>query len=474
MWFSPELQRNLWLQLSWGRILAAPILIGIVVAALLASWNPAPIHLAEYARWGFVLLVALWSTRRVADSLAEEVGGGTWETQRMSGMSAWSMVWGKLIGGASFPWYCALICLGLMVWFTLKASAADLRIALAYQVGTLLLAAVLAQATALVVALLLLRKAQFRRRLTVTIAQIAGLLAFAVAVYWEYSAVPLVAEIGIVRWYQQEYPANQFYLGSVAAFTVWALVAAWRLMRAELLYVNRPWMWTLFTLFCMGYAAGFVPWDIEPLTSRLASACLVGLVLTYVAFFAEAKDPVRYRWGLARFKALHWWRALEFMPWWLISYVLAAIAGGATIWSIMMGGELAWQDSWIAALQRYTSVLTLGMFAYVFAALLLFALRDMLFLLWLNFTGKMRGRADLTGLVVLAIAYGPLPMLLVGAGAGQFLPAAVPGAVTNLIALAWPAAEVIAVWILLLLRWRQATRIEILADDREEPSIGQR
>src|SRR5687767_5109781 len=473
MWFSPELQRNLWLQLSWGRVLAAPILIGIVVAAMLAAWSPAPIHLAEYARWGFVLLLALWSTRRVADSLAEEVGGGTWESQRMSGMSAWSMVWGKLIGGGSFPWYCALICLGLMVWFTLKASPGDLRIALGYQVATLVLAAVLAQATALVVALLLLRKAQFRRRLTVTMAQIAGLLAFGAAVYWEYSAVPLAAEVGTVRWYRQEYPANQFYLGSVAIFTVWTLVAAWRLMRAELLYVNRPWMWTLFTLFCMGYAAGFVPWDIKPLTSRFASACITGLVLTYVAFFAEAKDPVRYRWGLARFKALHWWRALEFMPWWLISYALAAIAGVATIWSIAIGGELAWQNTWIAAVQRYTSMLTLGTLSYTFAALLLFALRDMLFLLWLNFTGKMRSRADLTGLVVLAIAYGPLPMLLIGAGASQFLPAAWPLAFTNLMALAWPAAEVVVVWFLLLLRWRQATRIEILADDREEPSIGQ-
>jgi hypothetical protein len=454
-------------------VLAAPILIGIVVAALIASWNPAPEDIAEGARWSFVLLLALWSTRRVADSLAEEVGGGTWESQRMSGMSAWSMVWGKLIGGASFPWYCALICLGLMVWFTLKASPADPRIALGYQVATLVLAAVLAQATALVVALLLLRKAQFRRRLAVTMAQIAGLLAFAIAVYWEYSAVPLVAEIGTVRWYRQEYPANQFYLGSVAIFTVWALVAAWRLMRAELLYVNRPWMWTLFTLFCMGYAAGFVPWDIEPLTSRLGSACVAGLMLTYAAFFAEAKDPVRYRWGLARFKALQWWRALEFTPWWLISYVLTAIVGGATIWSITFGGELAWRTNWVAAIQRIASELTFGSFAYVFAALLLFALRDMLFLLWLNFTGKMRGHADLSGLVVLAIAYGPLPMLLIGAGAWQFLFAAWPVA-TGLIGIAWPAAEVVVMWFLLMLRWRQATRIEIFADDREEPMIGQR
>jgi hypothetical protein len=473
MWFSPELQRNLWLQLSWGRVLAGPILIGIVLAAVLASWNPAPQSLAEGARWVFVLLLALWSTRRVADSLAEEVGGGTWESQRMTGMSAWSMVWGKLIGGAIFPWYCALICLGLMVWYSLQAAPAVPRIALGQQVAILLLGAVLAQATALVVALVLLRKTQFRRRLAVTMAQIAGLLAFGIAVYWEYSSVPLAADIGTVRWYQREFGADRFYLGSVAVFTFWVLVAAWRLMRAELLYVNRPWLWTLFTLFCMGYAAGFVPWDVEPLTSRLASACLVGLALTYAAFFAEAKDPVRYRWGLARFKALQWWRALEFTPWWLISYVLAAIAGGATIWSILMGGELAWQTSWAAAVERYASVLTLSTFAYVFAALLLFALRDMLFLLWLNFSGKARGRADVTGLVALAIAYGPLPMLLVGAGASRFLAATSPFAVTSLAELAWPAAEVVAVGILLVLRWRQATRIEILADDREEPSIGQ-
>jgi hypothetical protein len=151
--------------------------------------------------------------------------------------------------------------------------------------------------------------------------------------------------------------------------------------------------------------------------------------------------------------------------------VLAAIAGGATIWSILTGGELAWQDTWTATVQRYTSVVTLGTFAYVFAALLLFALRDMLFLLWLNFTGKMRSRADLGGLVALAIAYVPLPMLLVGAGASRFLPAVSPFAVTSLTALAWPAVEVIVIWFLLLMRWRQATRIEILADDREEPSI---
>jgi hypothetical protein len=223
----------------------------------------------------------------------------------------------------------------------------------------------------------------------------------------------------------------------------------------------------------MAYAAGFVPWQTEALTSRLATAFVTGVVLTYAAFFGEAKDPVRYRWGLARFKALHWWRALEFMPWWLISYVLTAIAGGATIWSIAVGGQLFWQDTWLSELQRTFSLLALGSINYMIVALLLFVLRDMFFLLWLNF-GKVRSRADLAGLAVLAIAYGPLPMLLVGLGLARFLPAVVPVAVGSLPNLAWPAAEAAAIGALLFLRWRQATRIEILADDREEPSIGAR
>jgi hypothetical protein len=472
MWFSPEFQRNLWLQLSWGRVLAAPILFGILVAALLSAMAPQPHHMAEFARAAFILLLAFWSTRRVADSLAEEVGGGTWESQRMSGMSAWSMVWGKLVGGAIFPWYCAAICLGVMVWYGLQAGLGEMRVALSQQVATLLLGAVLGQATSLVVALLLLRKVQFRRRLTVTMAQIAGLLAFGLAVGWDYSANPWSASVGIIRWYDQGYDAYQFYLASAAVFTAWALLAAWRLMRMELLYVNRPWVWTLFTLFGMAYAAGFVRWEIEALTSRLAIAAVAGLALTYVAFFAEAKDPVRYRWGLARFKALHWWHALEFMPWWLISYLLAAVAGGATIWLIAMGGQLVWQDTWLAALQRYANWFALGSLTYAAAGFLLFALRDMLFLLWLNF-GKVRGRADLAGLVALAIAYVPLPLLLIGAGFSNFLPAVWPFTVTNLTSIVWPAAEVAAMSVLLFLRWRQATRIEIVADDREEPSIGE-
>lgn len=469
MAFNPELQRNIWLQMSWGRLLVAPLLLGILLAAIIAATEPPAQSMVEAARWLFVLLMALWSTRRVADALAEEIGGGTWEGQRMSGLSAWSMMWGKLIGGAIFPWYCALICLGVMIWYGVQTTTAELRLPLWQQVATLLIGAILGQATALTVALLLLRKAQFRRRLAVTMAQIAGLLAFGVAVGWDYSANPWAAAGGRIIWYDRAFDGWLFYLVSAAVFAVWALIAVYRLLCLELLYVTKPWAWTLFVLFAMAYVAGFRVVEVQVLSWRLFVAFLAAACLTYVAFFAEAKDPVRYRWGLARFGALQWWRALEFMPWWLISYKLAVIAAIVVIWSILNAGQLAAEQGWWFALQRDASWFALGSITFKIVAALLFMLRDMCFLLWLNFSGP-RGRADLTGLVILIISYIPLPMLLTAAGLTQVLPAVSPLMVSTPIDLAWPAAELVAVAILLYLRWRQAARIEIFPG-QDEPTM---
>ena len=96
-------------------------------------------------------------------------------------------------------------------------------------------------------------------------------------------------------------------------------------------------------------------------------------------------------------------------------------------------------------------------------------MRDIFFLLWLNFGGT-RSRADLTGLVILAIVYFPLPMLMVAGHLSQFLPAVTPFSAIGPMAAIWPAAELAAMAVLLFIRWRQASRIDI-AEDRDEPTI---
>ena len=178
---------------------------------------------------------------------------------------------------------------------------------------------------------------------------------------------------------------------------------------------------------------------------------------------------MRYRWGLARFGALQWWRALEFMPWWLISYMLAVVAAILVILSIVNAGQLSAGEGWWPEVQRGANWFALGSITFKIVAALMFLLRDIFFLLWLNFSGA-RGRADLTGLVILIVAYIPLPMLLTAAGLTQVLPAVSPLMVGGPADLAWPAAELIAVSILLYLRWRKAARIEI-ASGHDEPSM---
>ena len=471
MWFSPEMQRNLWLQLSWSRLLSAPVFASMVLAALLAGLKPQPISLSEGARWAFVLIIAFWGTRRVADSLAEELADGTWESQRMSGQGAWSMIWGKMAGGAAFPWYCALIALGIMIWYGLRVLPETMRLPLWQQVITLMLGAILALSVSLAVALLLLRKSHHRRRLSVTLAQVGGLAAFIVATIGDYSASPWATSSGTISWFGRVFDSWQFHTVSTAIFVLWSLLACYRLMRAELLYRNHPWLWLLFVAFVMAYVAGFFLLPVETLSAQLLAACYAGLGLTYLSFFAELKDPVRYRWGLARFTALQWWRALEFTPWWLVAYLMTCGVGAAAIWSVVMGGGFSGENTWWFPWFQWAHWFAVGSVTYKIAALLLFALRDILFLLWFNF-GPMRQRADVSGFVLLVFAYGPLAWVVYFSGFSRFLPALVPLAAANPADLAWPAAEVLAMALLLHLRWRQTTRVEVVADDREEPSIG--
>ncbi len=62
MSFNPELQRNIWLQMSWSRLLVAPLLIGILLAAVIATVSPPPGVMAEAARWFFMIFIAFYDT----------------------------------------------------------------------------------------------------------------------------------------------------------------------------------------------------------------------------------------------------------------------------------------------------------------------------------------------------------------------------------------------------------------------------
>ena len=102
-----EFRRNLWIQLTPQRLIATPLVLGLLFYAG-AEGSVLPVA-PEFLFWMFA---GFWGTRRAADSITEEVIGATWPNQRMAAIGAWSMTWGKLFGATAFAWYGA-ICYAL-------------------------------------------------------------------------------------------------------------------------------------------------------------------------------------------------------------------------------------------------------------------------------------------------------------------------------------------------------------------------
>jgi hypothetical protein len=460
---NPEFRRNVWVQFTWTRLLAAPLLTVIVCYAFLLAFDHDYRRLQDIAEFvGGSVIVGLWGTRRAADSLAEEVSGGTWESQRMSGLGAWQMTWGKLIGSASFVWYCASIALLVVLWASNRIEAAGgigrppLEVAFDFYIGGLV-----AQAAAFSIALLLLRKAAQYRRLTITLAQTCGFLVFFLFVRGDLSA-QLSA-----RFRASGISSTEFFgiggshdldtarVVAIAIGWLWSIIAAYRLMRTELQYRTLPWVWTLFLVFVL------VVGSAAPISGStygwLGLPFLVFVLLTYLSFFADNRDPVRYRWALLALRDGNWFEVVSAVPWWIISYLFAVIAAVVIAWSLpdFLGMEPTRIPTpavrmFIMAVQHPSASLAL---------VLLFMLRDLLVMLWLS-CSPWRAKADVAGIIYLALVYWPLAAILWISGLPHLLPVVAPIATGSMGADFVPIGiEVAFAMFLFYARWREITKL---------------
>lgn len=460
---NPEFRRNVWVQFNWTRLIAAPLLTLIVCYAFLLITDHDYRMLQTVAEFiGGSVIVGLWGTRRAADSLAEEVSGGTWESQRMSGLGAWQMTWGKLLGSAGFVWYCAAIALLVVLWASNRIEATGgigrppLQVAFDLLIGGLM-----AQAAAFAIALLLLRKAAQYRRLTITLAQSCGFLLFFLIVRGGFSAQLTT------RFRPGDLPSGASLLpigggeldlmrmAGIALACFWIVIASYRLMRAELQYRTLPWVWTVFLVFIL--VAGTTASKADLLAGKLAFPFLAFVALTYLSFFADHRDPVRYRWAIQALRERNWFEVVSAIPWWVISYVFAAVC------ALVIGSSL---DG--VSLETYGRVtpaigmLDMGLerLPESLALVMLFTLRDLLVLLWLS-CSPWRARADVAGIIYVALVYWPLTAILWIAGMPHLLPVVAPIATGTFGADFVPIAiELAFALFLFYARWREITRLK--------------
>lgn len=323
---NPEFRRNLWLEFSLHRLIAAPVVITLVMALVAAAskkdWLE---NLSGVAAWGFGLAVLLWGTQLVTASVSAEARERTWDTQRMSAIGPWAMTWGKLLGAPAFAWYVGLILLPVFVVCGLaKPELPVFRLAI-----TLVMAAVMLHGAALTGSIYAARKGMQRRG--------AGVLVFIVLLF--FVVVPGMRlvdnfEKGMV-WWGMAFSTVNFALASTAAFAAWAVLGAYRSMCTELEIRTRPWALPAFTVFGALWINGFFQvgkaTEFNGVFGVLLCAVVVSSAFCYALLLAELGGASAWQRLRVRLRTHNTRRMLEEAPLWLVAIVTGLIMGLAAM-----------------------------------------------------------------------------------------------------------------------------------------------
>lgn len=404
-----EFIRNVRIEMTWAKLIGMPAILlflllggGILqsfetqsegffklpsIATFYRGYLPDMIDIIMFS------LLAVWGAKQASESIIDEVVGGTWDFQRMSGASPSGIVIGKLFGSTVFVWYGAILCTlaGLFI-------GKDPVILAALSISGLH-----SQVTAMLVAMLIMRIQPRDHRLRAPLAQMVGI---AVAI----SFLIITSKGGWWRiWiFGQSFNIQTFALMIQTSIIIWTLWGVSRFMRLEFQVPTIPWVWGIFTLFTASAAAsmkmfaysagGFSPIVNEYFWMfRMLAALYVIVILTVAAAFFEPKDYVRtkrFAMELTRNGLKSLFKKTANMPAWIVSYVMGMILAIAFVifWFAL---DLESQDG-------------RAMWALVIA-LMSFITRDILVLYAL---GQDPRQGPLTGAFYLSLSYALLPEAL--------------------------------------------------------------
>ena len=292
---NPEFLRQVWLQFSLPRLILTPILLLLGAYAIYtgSDADAAAYNLVSASLSTFAVFIFLFGSYAVAMSVGDEIQEKTWDQQRMSALSPWSMTWGKLFGAASFAWYGGLIC--LLIYFsawqaTDNASGLSLRAA-----AILILNGVLLHALVLASNLQSLAFAGKPARRSIGLLLVIFIIS--------PSLVSLFSsgkhDFALLNWWGGAYDIFNFLLASSLLFAFCLLLTATRQMADNLAVRLYPWGWPALAVLLTLYFGGFT--DQLPLRNYLhgASRALfpvfiglgVSVFMTYLTLFSQPHTP---------------------------------------------------------------------------------------------------------------------------------------------------------------------------------------
>lgn len=317
---NPEFRRHVWLEWSAHRV----VLLGVVLASifvLVSLFDPNGVGnvVANAALSLFVLATMLWGSHRAGDAMLDELRERTWDSQRMSAMSPWSMTWGKLCGATIMPWFAGGVCLAVYAVARFGPTIAD-RLQV---IASCIAAAVLVQALSLIGALVGTRLEK-QARSTLASWSAFGTLALLIVYFSVY-----YRSTDAIVWFGLNCERFDFLTASLFALAAWTVFGAYRMMSSELAVATRPWAWCAFVMYLTIYFAGVFIRPEWPLNRGLALFGAAGIVVaigaSYLAAFALFRDPLTFHRLATCVAARQWRRFFEELPVWAASFAMAVV-----------------------------------------------------------------------------------------------------------------------------------------------------
>lgn len=414
---NPELQRNLWLELSPARLTLMVLVQAVVfgVTALVIGnrgvmANPG-IHpdqvlrsqlvaLDLLGRGLFSLIVILWGSFNAANAIAGEVRGRTWDLQKLSAIEPWAMTWGKLLGSTVYQWFGGLLALApvaLTAWLHPDDAGGPALLVLYPAVG------VATQALALLLCLVVARRSRASGQFEVLLYALVGWF-IASTIFGVYQM--LVARpdwLQQVSWMGLSVDGLTFLVASVVLAAALAVFGCWRLMRRELMMPPEIGGVLLFLSILALYIGGFfvginhrnlppsgMPWAL--LAVGCSTLAVATGVFSGICALAEPKDPVRLRWIATAWRSGDRAAAVVRAPAFAIGY--AVTLGLGLLAALLAAVTQAIQGPFLNPTPAWPAIL----------AALGFLARDILIIVCCNASPRQR-RGDFSALVILALLY---------------------------------------------------------------------
>lgn len=427
---NPEFQRNLYLEFSFARLVGMPAFLLVIFSLTYSIDDKSFDKVTAYTALGlYIAIVLFWGAKQASESILDELRNNTWDIQRTSAISPWSLAWGKLLGSTLFNWYGGLLC--LLVYSIAIPKPEHLILTWVYSLSC----GLLAQGLSLLTSLFALR-----RRLNVNSSFNYLFVLFALFFIITFMINIDKSYDKTLYWYGEPYNVAYFYAISLIIACFWTVIGIYRLLSEEFRIRTLPWVLVFFIAFLVFYLTGLMD-RAENILHRnmLTDGILVGFLvcttMTYVLIFIDNNSPMKARKLWVYTEQEKWLRVLQELPSWLVSLILSLPP--MLILALLSNKEV------VTEIHLYPVVIFLLM------------LRDISILLFFSYAPNPKRAMGLT-LMYLICLYGLLPAIFKGLDAKTIAEFILPILSENRVsAIIFSLVQTTAIGFLLFQRWQE-------------------